>query len=175
MTTELLLKDGEAQFNALKKSALEVAEQCNKIEITDATTLSIAQQQLSLVKEKYNAIEALRKKLKQPSIDQGRAIDDLAKPLLYPLDDALIKGKAKILVWDRSQQIIPETAAPVIPKGIRATMKFEIVDMELLPMTWLQPNEAAINDFKDQFKENIKDGDIINGVRFYKEKSVTIR
>lgn len=175
---EELIKNGETELNALKSAAILVADQCNAIVITNATTLAIAQQQLSLVKEKWNAIEALRKKLKQPSLDEGRAIDALAEPLLSPLDQALKNGKAKILAWDKLQQakaVVAEVAAPAASKGMRETMKFEVVNMELLPMNWLQPNEAAINAFKDQYKEEIKDGDTINGIRFYKEKSVTIR
>lgn len=177
---EELIKNGEAQFAALKTAAETVAHHVNTILIDSPTTLAIAQQQLSLVKEKWNAVEAIRKKLKQPSLDEGKAIDDLAKALLMPLQQALDSGKAKILAWDKSQQEKPiyENALYIPPgssKGIRETMKFEVIDMELLPMSWLQPNDSAINAFKDQYKENIKDGDIINGVRFYKEKSVTIR
>ncbi len=177
MNQELLL-NGEAQFNALKQAAIDVAEQCNKITITDTTTLAIAQQQLSLVKEKWNAVEAIRKTLKQPSLDEGKAIDDLAKPLLMPLNDALLYGKAKIIAYDKLQQVkavVAEKPVPAQPKGMRETMKFEVVDMEKMPMMWLQPHEQAINEFKDQYKEKIKDGDIINGVRFYLHKSVTIR
>lgn len=168
---EELIKNGEAQFAAIKLAALKVAEECDAITITDPITLSIQQQQLSLVKEKWNAVEAIRKKLKQPSLDEGKAVDELARPLLDILAQALMNGKNKILTWDRllNQQL------SVAPKGMREVMKFEVVDIEKVPMMWLQVNEAAVNEFKDQYKENIKDGDIITGIRFYLHKSVTVR
>ncbi len=179
MNTELI-QNGETQFRALQKAAIDTAEQCNAITISDPITLAIAHQQLSLVKEKWNQIDALRETLKKPSLEEGRAVDALAKPLLTPLADALAKGKAKILVWDKLQieKFMSEnvtTRPPEPPKGMRETMKFEVVDMEKMPALWLMPNEATINDFLKQYKEEIKDGMVINGVKFYLQKSVTIR
>ena len=165
-------------FNSLQQAVMAIATQCNVIAITDETTLAIANQQLSLVKEKWNQIEAIRNKLKAPSLEEGRAVDALAKPLLTPLAEALANGKAKILAWDRLQQakaVVANVAPPVAPKGIRKTMKFEVVDLEKVPMSWLQLNEEAVNAFKEQYKDKIKDGDTINGVHFYLEKSLTIR
>lgn len=177
MNQELLLS-GEAQFRALQQMAIDVAAQCNAIVISDETTLAIANQQLSLVKEKWNQIEAIRNELKKPSLEEGRAVDALANPLLAPLAEALANGKAKVLAWDRLKQakaVIANTAPPPVPKGIRKTMKFEVVDLEQVPMTWLQLNEDVVSAFKEQYKDKIKDGDIINGVHFYLEKSLTIR
>lgn len=182
-----LIQNGEAQFNALKAAAEAVADQCNLIQITDPTTLAIAQQQLSLVKEKWNAVEAIRKTLKQPSLDEGKAVDALAKPLLEPLSEALQIGKEKILAFEKEQAKVntkilgtsgQEQANIVLGvpiKGMREKMVFEAVNLMLAPFAWLQVNEEAIQAFYDQHKENIKDGDIISGIRFYKEKSVTIR
>lgn len=178
METNLIIQDGERQFNALKKASEEIAEQCNQITITDATTLAIAQQRLSLVKEKWNAVEAIRQKLKQPSLDEGRAIDKLAKPLLTPLQFAIDTGKQKILAWEQQQArlaVKESLPPPAPPKNIRKTLKFRVVDKEKMPLTWLTIDEPIVEDFKNQYKDTIKDGDIINGVLFYLEKTVIVK
>lgn len=178
MEQSLLIIEGERQFNAIKKAAEDVAEECNLITIIDHTTLSIAQQRLSLVKEKWNAVEAIRKKLKQPSLDEGRAIDELAKPILAPLQFAMDTGKQKILAYEKAQArlaVKEDLSPPETPKNIRKTMKFRVVDKDKMPLTWLTIDEPIVAGFMQQYKENIKDGDTINGVLFYLEKSVTIR
>ncbi len=178
MSTELLLKDGEAQFSAIKQEAMAVAEECNQIIISDATTLAIAQQRLSLVKEKWNAVEAIRKKLKQPSLDEGKAVDDLAKPLLEPLADALAKGKVKLLKWNESQkkqEVVSPALQTTQPKGVRKTWTFEIINENEIPRGFMTPNIAKIQAYLDAHKDSLKDGDIKAGIKFYQKESIVIR
>lgn len=105
---ELSLKNEEAQFRALQKQSIDLAEQCNKIVVNDPTTLSIATQNLSMVNDMINRLEKIRKDLKQPYWDAGVAVDNLAKPLKKPLEEALANGKAKILAYEREQRLKAE-------------------------------------------------------------------
>lgn len=102
--TQLSLKNEEAQFSALQKASQKIADTCDLLTVTDPITLAIAKQNLSLAKEKLDAIEHIRKTFKQPYWDAGVAIDNLAKPLKAPLEKALEAGKKKILDYEHEQQ-----------------------------------------------------------------------
>lgn len=100
-----LLNNEEAQFNALQSASLKIAEQCNLITVTDATTLAIAHQNLSILQNKIKSVEDLRVKLKEPSLREGQAIDALAKKLSTPMKEALDNGKKKILYYENAEKL----------------------------------------------------------------------
>lgn len=102
--TEISIKNEQAQFEALQKASQDIADQCNKIEVLDQTSLAIARQQLSLVNSQIKMIEDIRANLKKPYWDAGVAIDALAKPLKAPLETALSIGKSKILAYENAEQ-----------------------------------------------------------------------
>lgn len=98
--TQITLKNEEAQFNALKKQATDIAEQCNLICITDEITLGIANQQLSQLNATIKNVDALHKQVKEIHLKNCQAIDGLRKTLHDPMASALINGKNKILAWN---------------------------------------------------------------------------
>ena len=266
MNNELYLKQSEADFNALRKASEEVAEQVNLITVTDPHTLSIAHQQLSLLKAKISAVEELRVKLKQPSLEEGRAIDTLAKRLSAPMTEAFEAGKKKILAYENSEKervealkqkisqyankacdemsqcltvealeikyaryvktfpadsewqdllpeakemrlllrnfasqkkialLNPEQADETVeeeiekaidinvssveiekPKGLRRTRKAEVKNIREVPVEWVTFDEAKAKEWRKNNPGLVKDGDVIMGVRFYIEESLTIR
>ncbi len=59
--------------------------------------------------------------------------------------------------------------------SFRGTWKEEIVDITKLPLEWLMPDEKKIKAYAKENREKITDGEIINGVRFFVDKSVQIR
>lgn len=58
-------------------------------------------------------------------------------------------------------------------RGVRHTWKTELVDKSKLIQDWIAVDEAAVKEYLKANKETIKDGEIINGVKFYKEISIT--
>lgn len=104
METGLTLKNEMAQFNALKKSAEDMASQCSLLTITDDNTRAIATQQLSLANEKIKQIDKVRTDLKAPYFQAGKEIDSLAKALSLPLEKVLADGKAKIVAYNIAEQ-----------------------------------------------------------------------
>jgi hypothetical protein len=180
MSTDVSLIYEQEQFAALQKAATDIAIQCDKITITDATTLAIAHQQLSLANEKLKQIETLRTQLKQPSLEVGRGIDALAKPLSTPIADAIARGKAKIVAWNKSQEVkVVAGNTPIAPvdkpKGMRSTWAFEVVNENEIPRGFMKPDEAKIQAYLDAHKQSLKDGEIKAGIKFFIKQSVTLR
>lgn len=101
---EIILKNETAQFDALKKLSTDIAEQCNKLTVTDDTTLAIATQNLSKANEVAKQIENIRKSLKEPYHKAGVQIDALAKTLSSPITTAIDAGKKKIMDYDNERQ-----------------------------------------------------------------------
>lgn len=179
MEQQLTLQKAEEQFIALKDVAIYIATQCDKITITDDVTLAIAQQQLSLVHEKWKQIDALRADLKKPSLEEGRAIDAFAKPLLTPLADALARGKVKLLAWNELQKkkevVAPALTATEKPKGIRKKWAFEIINANEIPRGFMKPDEDKIQAYLDANEKHLKDGEIKAGIKFFIKESIAIR
>lgn len=98
--TQITLKNEEAQFSALKKQATDIAEQCNKLTVTDDTSLAVTTQNLSKAQDTIKDIEAKRVLLKKPFYDAGTQIDALAKKLSLPIQTAVAAGKNKILAYN---------------------------------------------------------------------------
>ena len=101
---EITLKNETAQFNALKKLSTDIAEQCNKLTVTDDVTLAIATQNLSKANEVAKQIEKIRKDLKEPYHKAGVQIDALAKAMSNPITTALEAGKLKIQAYDKEKR-----------------------------------------------------------------------
>lgn len=58
-------------------------------------------------------------------------------------------------------------------KGIRRTWKVELVDKSKLITDWICMDESAVKEYLKLNKDNIKDGEVINGVLFFKDISVS--
>ncbi len=84
----------------LKAKAVQIAQQCNEIEIVDDSSLAIAQALLTNANKTVSAIEKTRKTLKQPFMDMGKRIDTVAKDLSEVMSEAVKSGKDKILAYN---------------------------------------------------------------------------
>lgn len=274
----------EIEFNKLKLKVIEVVAIANALTIYDATTLQIATQVLSEVKQAYDNVEAKRKDLKRPHHEAGVAVDKLAKVLSTPLEAALNGGKSKVIkfnmdegkkaekkqqeieairvqianyskttmiaidfarsekelkdIWDKDiklgafpgeekwkellaeanamrvtlqdyikqakiellnpkeadpevKAIIKEVAAEQVASAGQeqleaatftsstkfrdSQMKFELVDISLVPAEWLTVDEDKVKAYMKENKDTLKVGDLKNGFRFYKDQSVVIK
>lgn len=92
------------QLEVLRGEATKIADLCKQIEVTDDNSLAIATQNLSKANDVVKQIENTRKVLKQPSIDEGKKIDSIAKEISSPIEDAVSVGKSKILVYQQQER-----------------------------------------------------------------------
>ncbi len=83
--------------------------------------------------------------------------------------------KAKELV----QEIVTEAKIDYAPafettiKKVRRPWKFEVVDAAKVPKEWLMIDEDKVNEWKKANQDNLVDGQIINGIKFYKDLTIT--
>lgn len=94
----------EKQFALLKDQGLQLVSRCSKINITDAITLSMANQVLSEAKELMKAVDKKRSEIKKPFLEMGKLIDSVAGEVIGPIEEALEKGKIKLGEWNKKQQ-----------------------------------------------------------------------
>jgi hypothetical protein len=59
-------------------------------------------------------------------------------------------------------------------KKTRMTWKFELVDISKAPLEWLRLDDAEVKEWMDENKGALKDGEVVNGVKFYQQQSVTV-
>jgi hypothetical protein len=57
-------------------------------------------------------------------------------------------------------------------KNVRYTWGFEIDDYREIPDEWKSLDVAIVKDYLSKHKDKLKDGEVINGVRFYKNMSI---
>lgn len=113
MSTELTkLEQGNVkEINFLKEQSLELAKECNTIDIKDDTSEAVATQIISRANSYVKEIDAKRKELKAPVIALGKKIESTAKELSEPLEKAVTDGKAKLLAWKQEKQKKAEAEA----------------------------------------------------------------
>jgi len=58
-------------------------------------------------------------------------------------------------------------------RGVRKIWKVELVDKSKLIPDWILLDESAAKEYRKANEADIKDGDIINGVRFYQDISIS--
>lgn len=58
-------------------------------------------------------------------------------------------------------------------RGVRKIWKVELVDKSKLIPDWILLDESAAKEYRKANEADIKDGDIINGVKFYQEISIS--
>jgi len=59
--------------------------------------------------------------------------------------------------------------------NIRHNWKFDVVDLSRVPVQFLMVDEAKVREWIKANKESLNDGDIIAGIKFYKEVSVVTK
>jgi hypothetical protein len=70
-------------------------------------------------------------------------------------------------------EIVTQSASVNKTRNIRETWKFEVADINQVPMDWLTIDEAKVKAYLAENKETLKDGETKKGIKFFKEISVT--
>jgi hypothetical protein len=103
---EIILKNEQAQFDALKKQSTDIAEQCLKLKVSDEVSKAVATQNLSKALGVVKDIEKIREEMKSPYFQAGKQIDAAAKALSAPIVAAIDEGKKSILAYDNEMRQI---------------------------------------------------------------------
>ncbi len=119
---ELQITTEEGQLASLTKISQEIALQCDQIVINDETTLAVATQILSKANDKAKEIEKMRVALKDLYFQAGKKIDEIAKAIMKPLEEAVVKGKQKIIDYDTEKKRIAQIEIDRI-NGIKMAME----------------------------------------------------
>jgi len=138
------------------------------------------------------SLTACREKfiLKFPDNDTWEEFTEDAHKMRITLNDYFKNRRIEIEAPEQADETIAEAIQETIIEQVaevpvvedvktttkfRGTWKFEIVDITQLPKSWLMPDEAKIKAFMKEHKDNLSDGLVESGVKFYVEKTVTIR
>jgi hypothetical protein len=109
------IKESTAKrFEESKVVALQLKDRALAITICDDVSLGMANQLLSQINQHFKVVEEKRKALKQPYLEAGKIIDEIAKQILTPLDEAIDSGKKKLKVWNEEQDKIRQEAQKAI-------------------------------------------------------------
>lgn len=58
-------------------------------------------------------------------------------------------------------------------RGVRYTWTFEMDNLSCVPLEWLKLDEEKVKEYLSQNKETLKDGGVVNGVKFYKKMTIS--
>ena len=93
-----------ALLSNFKQQADEVGDLCLQITITDETTLAIGQQNLAKANQLSKAIEDKRKAIKQPYLDAGKKVDEVAKTLSESIEKGIKHIKDQVADWEKKRR-----------------------------------------------------------------------
>jgi phenylalanyl-tRNA synthetase alpha subunit len=185
-----------SKLQSTKDVFIQLSEEALQIKVTDDVSLAIANQKLSAVNNHLKLIEEKRTELKKPYLDAGKKVDAAAKDLSEPLNNSIQYLKNQIKEWNlellrREQELKQQAPANSLfedninhelamlesqkASNIRHNWKFDVVDLSRVPVQFLMVDEAKVREWIKANKESLNDGDIIAGIKFYKEVSVVTK
>lgn len=185
-----------SKLQSTKDVFIQLSEEALQIKVTDDVSLAIANQKLSAVNNHLKLIEEKRTELKKPYLDAGKKVDAVAKDLSEPLNNSIQYLKNQIKEWNlellrREQELKQQAPANSLfedninhelamlesqkASNIRHNWKFDVVDISRVPVQFLMVDEAKVREWIKANKESLNDGDIIAGIKFYKEVSVVTK
>lgn len=185
-----------SKLQSTKDVFIQLSEEALQIKVTDDVSLAIANQKLSAVNNHLKLIEEKRTELKKPYLDAGKKVDAVAKDLSEPLNNSIQYLKNQIKEWNlellrREQELKQQAPANSLfedninhelamlesqkASNIRHNWKFDVVDISKVPVQFLMVDEAKVREWIKANKESLNDGDIIAGIKFYKEVSVVTK
>jgi hypothetical protein len=185
-----------SKLQSTKDVFVQLSEEALQIKVTDDVSLAIANQKLSAVNNHLKLIEEKRTELKKPYLDAGKKVDAIAKDLSEPLNNSIQYLKNQIKEWNleilrREQELKLQAPANSLfedninhelamlesqkASNIRHNWKFDVVDISKVPTQFLIVDETKVREWIKANKESLNDGDIIAGIKFYKEVSVVTK
>jgi len=149
-----------AQADDLKSNYLSLAK-IKRQQIEQADTMS--QEQKDLIKEK----EELAKQ-KQALAEKEAEIAQKEVTIAAENAKKLAEEQAK-----KDAELLAASEAQNKTSGLRKTWKYELVEKSKLVEEWIALDETAVKEYMKVNKDKLKSGEVINGVKFYQEISVS--
>jgi hypothetical protein len=188
------LADVEAEFAQVLDDEYNVLAQAETIVVASADQAEEAKLLAKTLKHVEKAISEKEKELTAPLKREAKRISDYAKQLVTPFSRAANLLSAKVMTWQqeemrlqRERQRIAERGReaallanqkPVTPLvqekpvekiiATRKTLKFEIVNIDVLPRECMMPNETYIRSI-------LMAGKGVEGVRSWYEETPIFR
>ncbi|MFA7289593.1 MAG: hypothetical protein WC055_12020 [Melioribacteraceae bacterium] len=144
------LKDNYVNLIKTKKEQLLSADQMSEAEI-----------ELALERERI-AIEKNNMLLREAELKSKEEAARLEKEKKESEEKAAIE-----------KQRLADEAEANKTRGIRYTWGFEINDIKAVPLDWLTLDEVKVKERLKSNKDGLKDGDIVDGVKFLKKMGVS--
>lgn len=147
------------QAYSIRDNYLELIR-AKKTQLESAGTMSEAEKQLAKQKEELaqKELELAAEKAKIKAAEEAI--------------EAERKAKEEAERIRLEQEKIAALADLEKTKGLRSNWKFELVDKSKLIPDWIAVDESAVKEYLKANKDNLQDGTVINGIKFYKETSV---
>lgn len=98
----------EQKFDAVKKEALELHNQCKSITIVDDITLGMANQLLSKMNNTLKIVKEKGLTMRAPYTEASKLIIAFEKSVSTPLEEGLTIGKDKMRIWNAAQDKIKQ-------------------------------------------------------------------
>lgn len=170
-----------------KDSATEMTMQLSELEICDQEVFEGAGEILTSVKSRYKELDAKRKSLTAHLHKAKKGIDDLFKPALTSLKECEGLLKRKMLDYaeqqerEREELMKNEQYSEAIQVGqaelptnisTRRRWVYEVMDIEKVPVQFLQVNDAKVKGMIADLGGNNVD---IPGIRIYSEKNLAVK
>ena len=128
--------------------------------LTDNKWLSLESKVLAEI-DKYKKLVELKK---EELIALENATPDEAEAIIQNAEEA----KAEI-----ESTVVEETPIETIIK-VRRPWQYEIVDVSLVPLHFLMVDESKVKAYMKANQDTLKDGEVINGIKYYKGIGVTV-
>lgn len=195
MENTLIVKsDVMQQFGSTKIHIQSLALMVSEVDIQDESSLSIATGLAIQLNGVIKKIEEKRKILKEPFLDAGKVIDGIAKDLTGDGNEAIKSAKAKILFWnDRVKEKKIEELSSVDEQfplekeeiitivnqekvsNVRRNWTWKISNHDAIPEEWMMLNVDKVKQYLSDNKDSLKEGQVVNGIEFYKSESIVLR
>jgi hypothetical protein len=87
----------------------------------------------------------------------------------------LIADKLMNTASDISKMVADnKSTSPVqVARGVRKTWAWEVPDISKVPLDWLCVDEDKVKEYLTAKRDSLIEGDVVNGVRFFKQQSIT--
>jgi len=158
---------GEDFFQEFTKEAFDLRDtyldliKAKKEQLESAATMSDSELELAKKQEELS--------LAQANLEAEKRALEAEKERI----EAEKKAKEDAEAARLDKIALEEQAALNKTKGIRYLWKFEVANLADVPLEWVTLNEDVIDEWKKANKDKLKDGEVVNGVRFFKHMGVS--
>ncbi len=143
---------GIEKFEQLQKSVTDQISVLTAIQITDDTSLAIANQQLSKAKQLENFIDEARLLIQEKEFKFCKEVNAKAKLLATPLSTSMDDMKSKMLTFDKAEKLRKQKEAEAIAAKQREIEQEQIKAQQLENEKVAKLQEQIIKFEKDAFK-----------------------